>query len=311
MTGEITLTGQALQIGGVREKVLAAQRAGLKKVILPRENEGDLSELPAETREELEFVLADAIQDVLEAALDGEASSARPRPAPERQAASAPRRSEQQAACLRLAPIGEPAAEHVVLVRPFQDEGDSVDEALTVLLVREVVLPRADAGRDDVAAGDHLAVQLVRERGRDRIQLLRDLRVQPRRVLAAQRQPGHRRERRLVAARLHRRRSASCETFHELGAENVNPRPTTRWPGACVVVPSPRRPRRRSRPPARAWRRGGGTVFELVAGGTLAVRSTERTCGECPRQQTESQEWPEARGPMSSAPSTTRSYVTT
>ncbi len=93
MTGEITLTGQALQIGGVREKVLAAQRAGLKKVILPRENEGDLSEIPAETRAELEFVLADAIQDVLEAALDGEASSARPRPAPERQAASASRRS--------------------------------------------------------------------------------------------------------------------------------------------------------------------------------------------------------------------------
>ena len=93
MTGEITLTGQALQIGGVREKVLAAQRAGLKKVILPRENEGDLSELPAETREELEFVLADAIQDVLAAALDDEASSARPRPAPERQAASAPRAS--------------------------------------------------------------------------------------------------------------------------------------------------------------------------------------------------------------------------
>ena len=79
MTGEITLTGQALQIGGVREKVLAAQRAGLKRVILPRENEADLSELPAETREELEFVLADTIQDVLAAALDGEASSARPR----------------------------------------------------------------------------------------------------------------------------------------------------------------------------------------------------------------------------------------
>ena len=62
MTGEITLTGQVLQIGGVREKVLAAQRAGLKKVILPRENEADLSELPEETREELEFVLADTIE---------------------------------------------------------------------------------------------------------------------------------------------------------------------------------------------------------------------------------------------------------
>ncbi len=59
MTGEITLTGQVLPIGGVREKVLAAQRAGLKRVILPLENEPDLEDLPAETREELEFVLAD------------------------------------------------------------------------------------------------------------------------------------------------------------------------------------------------------------------------------------------------------------
>jgi ATP-dependent Lon protease len=68
MTGEITLTGQVLPIGGVREKVLAAQRAGLGRVILPRENEHDLEELPAETREALEFVLADSIEDVLGAA---------------------------------------------------------------------------------------------------------------------------------------------------------------------------------------------------------------------------------------------------
>jgi ATP-dependent Lon protease len=88
MTGEITLTGQALQIGGVREKVLAAQRAGLKRVILPRENEADLSDLPAETREDLEFVLVDSIREVLDAALDG-GLSARPRPAQERQAARA------------------------------------------------------------------------------------------------------------------------------------------------------------------------------------------------------------------------------
>ncbi|HZR94811.1 MAG TPA: endopeptidase La [Gaiellaceae bacterium] len=64
MTGEITLTGQVLGIGGVREKVLAAQRSGLRRVILPSENEHDLDELPAETRREMEFVLADSIEDV-------------------------------------------------------------------------------------------------------------------------------------------------------------------------------------------------------------------------------------------------------
>jgi ATP-dependent Lon protease len=88
MTGEITLSGQVLQIGGVREKVLAAQRAGLKRVILPRENEADLSELPEETRNELEFLLVDNVREVLDAALDG-GLSARPQPAAERQAAAA------------------------------------------------------------------------------------------------------------------------------------------------------------------------------------------------------------------------------
>jgi ATP-dependent Lon protease len=88
MTGEITLTGQVLQIGGVREKVLAAQRAGIKRVVLPRENKGDLAELPPETRKELEFVLVDSIDEVIAAAFDGAAPSRRPRPATaERQAA--------------------------------------------------------------------------------------------------------------------------------------------------------------------------------------------------------------------------------
>jgi ATP-dependent Lon protease len=89
MTGEITLTGQVLPIGGVREKVLAAQRAGIKRVVLPRENEPDLEELPKETRNELDFVLADSLDDVLRAAFDG-SGTAQPRGpvAAERQAAS-------------------------------------------------------------------------------------------------------------------------------------------------------------------------------------------------------------------------------
>jgi ATP-dependent Lon protease len=69
MTGEITLTGQVLPIGGIREKVLAAQRAGLKTIILPRENEGDLEDLPKEVRKGLTFVPVDTIDEVIEAAL--------------------------------------------------------------------------------------------------------------------------------------------------------------------------------------------------------------------------------------------------
>ena len=68
MTGGITLTGQVLPIGGVRDKVLAAQRAGLGRVILPRENEHDLEELPSEARDSLSFVLVDSVDDVFAAA---------------------------------------------------------------------------------------------------------------------------------------------------------------------------------------------------------------------------------------------------
>ncbi|HEY6053153.1 MAG TPA: S16 family serine protease, partial [Gaiellaceae bacterium] len=89
MTGEITLTGQVLPIGGVREKVLAAQRAGLKRIVLPRENEPDLEELPKETREQLAFVLVDSIEEVFAAAFDAPAAGGRrPRAVRERQAAA-------------------------------------------------------------------------------------------------------------------------------------------------------------------------------------------------------------------------------
>jgi ATP-dependent Lon protease len=88
MTGELTLTGQVLPIGGVREKVLAAQRAGLKRVVLPRENEHDLDELPAETKRELDFVLVDTIEEVLDVALDGVGQGAAPAAAPVQPAAA-------------------------------------------------------------------------------------------------------------------------------------------------------------------------------------------------------------------------------
>jgi ATP-dependent Lon protease len=94
MTGEITLTGQVLPIGGLREKSLAAQRAGLKRVVFPRENEPDLDDLPPETRDALEFIPADKIEEVFAAAFGGR-RRARPRSAqtPERQAAMPARTS--------------------------------------------------------------------------------------------------------------------------------------------------------------------------------------------------------------------------
>jgi ATP-dependent Lon protease len=84
MTGEITLSGQVLPIGGVKEKVLAAHRAGLKTVILPRRNEKDLEDVPEDVRREIKFVFADKVEDVLNAALE--------RPAPPKAKAAAPPR---------------------------------------------------------------------------------------------------------------------------------------------------------------------------------------------------------------------------
>jgi len=69
MTGEITLTGKVLPIGGVKEKVLAAYRAGIRKVILPRENEKDLQEVPEEVKKVMNFFLVENINQVLELAL--------------------------------------------------------------------------------------------------------------------------------------------------------------------------------------------------------------------------------------------------
>jgi ATP-dependent Lon protease len=75
MTGEITLTGHVLPIGGLKEKALAAQRAGLTRVIAPRPNEDDVEDIPEHLRAELEFVWADEIDEVLAAALEEEPAS--------------------------------------------------------------------------------------------------------------------------------------------------------------------------------------------------------------------------------------------
>src|SRR5579884_152071 len=71
MTGEITLTGLVLPIGGVKEKTLAARRAGINTVILPRANQKDLRELPDNVRNEMEFIFADRVEDVLSVAIPG------------------------------------------------------------------------------------------------------------------------------------------------------------------------------------------------------------------------------------------------
>ncbi len=69
MTGEITLRGQVLPVGGIKEKLLAAHRAGLRTVIIPKRNEKDLDDLPDEVREQMEVKLVERVGEVLSLAL--------------------------------------------------------------------------------------------------------------------------------------------------------------------------------------------------------------------------------------------------
>jgi ATP-dependent Lon protease len=69
MTGELTLTGRIMAIGGVKEKVLGALRAGIQRIVLPKDNEGDVAELPEHVRDALEFIYAETLDDALGAAL--------------------------------------------------------------------------------------------------------------------------------------------------------------------------------------------------------------------------------------------------
>jgi len=70
MTGEITLRGQVLPVGGIKEKVLAAHRSGLKTVILPRYNQADLEDIPNEVLNELQFIFVEDVDEALQAALE-------------------------------------------------------------------------------------------------------------------------------------------------------------------------------------------------------------------------------------------------
>ena len=70
MTGEISLRGRVLPVGGIKDKILAAARAGVQSVILPRRNQKDLVEVPAEVTEKLDIRFADNVEEVIEAALE-------------------------------------------------------------------------------------------------------------------------------------------------------------------------------------------------------------------------------------------------
>jgi ATP-dependent Lon protease len=77
MTGEITLTGQVLPIGGLKEKALAAQRIGVSRVIAPKLNEPDADDIPEHLRAELELVFVEEIDQVLREALESEVGGAK------------------------------------------------------------------------------------------------------------------------------------------------------------------------------------------------------------------------------------------
>jgi ATP-dependent Lon protease len=79
MTGEITLRGKVLPVGGIKEKVLAAHRAGIRSVILPRPNERDVEDVPEELRKQMRFIFVDDAEEVLRHALTPSATDVGPR----------------------------------------------------------------------------------------------------------------------------------------------------------------------------------------------------------------------------------------
>jgi ATP-dependent Lon protease len=96
MTGEVTLRGLVLPVGGIKEKVLAAHRAGIKRIIIPKRNEKDLIDVPEQARKELEFVFAAHMDEVLKAALEEDPLGRKPPPPePEGEKKPSPKKPEE------------------------------------------------------------------------------------------------------------------------------------------------------------------------------------------------------------------------
>src|SRR5512134_239035 len=98
MTGEITLRGQVLPIGGVKEKVLAGHRNGLRTIILPKRNEQDLDDVPEEIKKTMKFVFVETVDEVLDSALEAKRKSARAKPAPKKKTAARKTRTNGKSA---------------------------------------------------------------------------------------------------------------------------------------------------------------------------------------------------------------------
>ncbi len=107
MTGEVTLTGRVLPVGGVREKILAARRAGIKSVLIPRHNEKDLVDIPTEVKADLSLQLVDTLDDVVPKLFE----TFPPRPEPRRRAAkkARPRLPADRPNCASRPTVPSPA----------------------------------------------------------------------------------------------------------------------------------------------------------------------------------------------------------
>ena len=96
MTGEITLRGRVLPVGGVRDKVLAAHRAGLKTIVIPQRNKKDLIDIPKRARNDLHIVTVERMEGVLDVALMEKKISTKPRRTQTRRTKSSPKSTSRE-----------------------------------------------------------------------------------------------------------------------------------------------------------------------------------------------------------------------